>query len=138
MHCMMDDQLVPEHKCRTTAVTYVNHPKTESKTAPWKTILFIRHGDYQRDARGDDYQHLTATGKEQANKTGLYLKSRFSAAISNSSNMTRARDTTEIILKHILKHFHVPSKEHSLLREISISHGEIAVSTVYFITHLIM
>jgi broad specificity phosphatase PhoE len=73
-----------------------------------KTIYFFRHGQSEGNIRhlnsiNEDIhlaeQHLTELGKAQAHKLAKRI-SRFELDVLLSSNLTRARETTEIIGQH--------------------------------------
>lgn len=57
-----------------------------------RTLLFLRHGQYDADSRGE----LTPLGREQARLTATYLEA-FTFDVVWSSTLLRAKETAEIV-----------------------------------------
>lgn len=65
-------------------------------------LILIRHGQYNTDGTKDVERMLTNLGREQAQLTGLRLKElAHPYTLLVHSNMTRARESCEIIHKHL-------------------------------------
>lgn len=64
-------------------------------------IVLVRHGQYFEKGKKDEEQKLTPLGREQAVKTGKrlaeYLPKDHTFKLIRQSNMTRAKETAEII-----------------------------------------
>lgn len=84
--------------------------KNMKKTGVTKHYILIRHGQYDETFQEDEKRKLTEMGKRQAHLTGLRLAEmirgidQFKAmpiATIRVSNMTRAKETAEIIATHL-------------------------------------
>lgn len=74
-------------------------------------LLLVRHGQYENEnAKNDDVKSLTPLGVDQAKRTGAFLKDMISHSpmvatraihAVYSSNLTRAKQTAEIILSEL-------------------------------------
>lgn len=77
--------------------------KLEKKKAKAiRHLILIRHGQYNMKGENDKERRLTDLGRKQAELTGLRLKAsgmHFDSIIC--SNMTRAIETAEIVVKHM-------------------------------------
>jgi len=91
--------------------------KEQSKST--RTIILIRHGQYNLDGQVDDDRYLTELGKEQAALTGKRLKElKLDKKISRfvMSTMTRALETGNIIYQE-LDNPNIPIEKTDLIRE---------------------
>jgi serine/threonine-protein phosphatase PGAM5 len=61
-----------------------------------RTLVFLRHGQYDAESRGE----LTPLGREQALATATYLAS-FELDLIWSSTLPRARETADIVAAHL-------------------------------------
>ncbi|XP_071848424.1 serine/threonine-protein phosphatase PGAM5, mitochondrial-like isoform X1 [Apostichopus japonicus] len=85
------------------------------KPTATRHIFMIRHGHYFTDGAEDTQRKLTLKGCEQAVFTGHRLAElNFPYTLMYNSTMTRARETADIIAKHLPE---VPREECSMLRE---------------------
>ncbi|CAL8128953.1 unnamed protein product [Orchesella dallaii] len=81
-------------------------------------IFLIRHGKYNMDGGCDEERYLTSTGESQAELTGKRLKnSEISFTSFISSDMTRAIQTANIILKTLEQKGLCVEDQDALLRE---------------------
>lgn len=67
-------------------------------------LILIRHGQsqYNLDMTGGEDAPLTALGREQARRAGIYCKAQFKLGALYASTYRRARDTAEIINSSLL------------------------------------
>ncbi|CAH1801564.1 unnamed protein product [Owenia fusiformis] len=100
------DKRDPESKTRPKKNNEdeIDYEKRLAKNKPTATrhLFLIRHGQYNLEGITDFERKLTALGKEQADFTGLRLslmKQPWTKLIS--STMTRAKETADIITKHL-------------------------------------
>ncbi|GFU41484.1 hypothetical protein NPIL_690381 [Nephila pilipes] len=92
-----------------------DEPKIKKVSTARRHILLIRHGEYQTSAKNDLDRHLTPLGKKQADIVGLRLKDLdFNYTKMIRSTMTRAKETSDIILKYFPD---LPVEDCDLLRE---------------------
>ncbi|KAM5193548.1 serine/threonine-protein phosphatase PGAM5, mitochondrial isoform 2-T2 [Mantella aurantiaca] len=80
----------------------LNAKMTKHKAKATRHIFLIRHSQYKLDGKTDQERVLTSLGREQAELTGLRLASlgmKYTHIVHSS--MTRAKETTEIISKHL-------------------------------------
>lgn len=75
-------------------------PKTSTAS---RYLILVRHGQYNmNNTTTDEERYLTPLGREQASLVGKRLKNsgiKFDSIVS--SDMTRAKETTEIMLKEM-------------------------------------
>jgi len=74
----------------------------KKKSKAVRHLILIRHGQYDMNGESDCDHILTALGREQSAATGKRLKQlgiEFHSIIS--SNMSRAKETADIIVKNI-------------------------------------
>ena len=84
-----------------------------------RTIILIRHGQYNLDGEVDEDRYLTDLGKEQAALTGKRLKElKLDKKITRfvMSTMTRAQETGNIIYRE-LDNTDIPIEKSDLIRE---------------------
>src|SRR5947209_4171929 len=62
-------------------------------------LILVRHGQsqYNFDQSGGEDAPLTALGREQARRAGIYCKTQFKLSALYASTYERAHDTAEII-----------------------------------------
>ncbi|GFQ82417.1 hypothetical protein TNCT_574661 [Trichonephila clavata] len=92
-----------------------DEPKIKSGPTARRQILLVRHGEFDTSAEKDVDRHLTPLGREQANLVGQRLKDlnpNYTKLVR--STMTRAQETSDIILKHFPD---LPVEDCDLLRE---------------------
>lgn len=76
-----------------------NGPKSKRTK---KHYIFVRHGEYNLKGYNDEERYLTVLGREQADMTGKWLASLDLNYVKLvQSTMTRAKETCEIIAKHL-------------------------------------
>ncbi|MDB4938611.1 MAG: putative phosphoglycerate mutase [Labilithrix sp.] len=61
-----------------------------------RTLVFLRHGQYDAESRGE----LTELGREQARLTAKYLEA-FRFDVVWSSTLPRAKETADIVASHL-------------------------------------
>ncbi|XP_046351530.1 serine/threonine-protein phosphatase PGAM5, mitochondrial-like isoform X1 [Haliotis rufescens] len=94
--------------------TVANELKSKTATAT-RHLLLIRHGQYNMESSDDIGRFLTKLGQEQADITGRRLKDlNLPYTVLISSTMTRAKETADIIHKHVP---HLSIQRNDLLRE---------------------
>ncbi|GFY72585.1 hypothetical protein TNIN_350641 [Trichonephila inaurata madagascariensis] len=92
-----------------------DEPKIKSRPTARRHILLIRHGEYDTSAQKDVDRRLTPLGRKQADFVGQRLKDLpFNYTKLVRSTMTRAQETSDIILKHFPD---LPVEDCDLLRE---------------------
>lgn len=69
-------------------------------------VILIRHGQYDETSKEDEKRKLTELGRKQAELTGMRLNDILANAdirvrVMHVSNLTRAKETADIIAKHI-------------------------------------
>lgn len=92
-----------------------NEPLKKVKPTATRHLFLIRHGHYFLDGVEDSQRKLTEKGCLQADFTGQRLAElTFPFTVMYNSTMTRARETADIIAKHLPE---LPREECSMLRE---------------------
>lgn len=99
--------------------TDVRAPENESpsvvKPSATRTLILIRHGQYEHQQNDSDKRILTKLGREQAQLTGERLRELGEKyTIMYYSSMPRATETAEIISKCLLD---VPTRRCDMLQE---------------------
>lgn len=90
-------------------------PGEELKPTAKRTLLLIRHGQYETWQEDSDKRILTALGREQARLTGERLKElNLAYSVLYSSTMPRAKETAGLIAEVLPQ---VPRKQTDLLSE---------------------
>lgn len=86
------------------------NPNDRNNSTVTRHIILVRHGQYDETYPEDEKRVLTKLGREQADMTGRRLAEMFqgkdgekrpSIKTIRVSNMTRAKETAEIISKHL-------------------------------------
>ena len=116
-----------EHSKATDARGPENDSPSAAKPSATRTLVLIRHGQYEHLQDDSDKKILTKLGREQAQLTGERLRELGEKyTMMHYSSMPRATETADIISKYLPD---VPMRKSDMLREGAPIHPEPPHST---------